>query len=134
MNSATIAKTSIAEKLILAAHQLEVAELSPFGLEMLIVAAWKAFPDTFGLKGCSDLFPDANRVIAALSGERGMVRAGLLVKEGQKLYSLTCDGRRRLRALLADARAGPAAHAGGGQSARAERRQTGCGRWRRVFH
>lgn len=97
-----VAQYTIPEKILLAAHQLEEAGQSPFSCEALVVAAWQKFPRAFGLKGYSDQYPDANRVISYLCGPRGLPQRGLLAKMGQKLYALTREGRGRVRRLMHD--------------------------------
>jgi hypothetical protein len=88
-----IADCTVPEKILLAAHQLEDEGQSPFSAEALIVASWQKFPRTFGLKGYTDLYPDSNKVLSSIMGEKGLTRRGWLAKMGQKLYSLTRDGR-----------------------------------------
>lgn len=81
------------QKLLYAAHRLEEQGESPFTAEALAVAAWKEFPAAFGLTGYHELYPDSNRALAGVMGERGLVRRGLLSRVGKKLYTLTPDGR-----------------------------------------
>lgn len=88
-----IADCTVTEKILLASHQLEKAGQSPFSAESLIVVCWQKFPRTFGLKGYADLYPDSNKVLSSIMGERGLARRGWLSKMGQKLYSLTKEGR-----------------------------------------
>jgi hypothetical protein len=88
-----IAECTVPEKILLAAFQLEEQGQSPFSAEALIVAAWQKFPKAFGLKGYADQYPDSNKVLSCIMGERGLARRGWLVKMGQKLYALTRDGR-----------------------------------------
>jgi hypothetical protein len=97
---AHIAEFTVPEKILLAAEQLEKDGQSPFSAEALIVAAWQKFPKTFGLKGYTDQYPDSNKVLSSIMGEKGLARRGWLVKMGQKLYSLTREGRQALRRLL----------------------------------
>jgi hypothetical protein len=73
--------------------QLEEQGQSPFSAESLIVASWQKFPRTFGLKGYTDQYPDSNKVLSCIMGERGLARRGWLMKMGQKLYSLTREGK-----------------------------------------
>jgi hypothetical protein len=94
-----IAECTVPEKILLAAHGLEEAGQQPFSAEALIVAAWQKYPHTFGLKGYDDQYPDSNKVLASIMGEKGLARRGWLVKMGQKLYSLTRDGRQVVRRL-----------------------------------
>jgi hypothetical protein len=94
-----VAECTVPEKILLAAHQLEEAGQSPFSAEALVVAAWQKFPKTFGLKGYSDQYPDSNKILTSIMGEKGLARRGWLAKMGQKLYSLTRDGRQVVRRL-----------------------------------
>src|SRR5438105_14789763 len=89
----TVAECTVPEKILLAAHQLEEQGQSPFSAESLIVASWQKFPRTFGLKGYADQYPDSNKVLSCIMGERGLARRGWLSKMGQKLYALTKEGR-----------------------------------------
>jgi hypothetical protein len=88
-----IAECTVPEKILLAAHQLEEQGQSPFSAEALVVASWQKFPRAFGLKGYTDHYPDSNKVLSSVMGERGLTRRGWLAKMGQKLYALTREGR-----------------------------------------
>ena len=90
------------EKILLAAFQLEEAGQSPFSAETLIVSVWQQFPRTFGLKGYAEQYPDSNKVLSSLMGEKGLARRGWLNKMGQKLYALTREGRQLVRRLRND--------------------------------
>jgi hypothetical protein len=96
----TIAECTVPEKILLAAFQLEEQGHSPFSAESLIVCAWQKYPRTFGLKGYDDQYPDSNKVLASIMGEKGLARRGWLSKMGQKLYALTREGRQTVRRLL----------------------------------
>lgn len=98
----TIAECTVPEKILLAAWQLEEQGQSPFSAEALIVAAWQKFPRTFGLKGYTDQYPDSNKVLASIMGEKGLARRGWLAKMGQKLYALTREGHQVVRRLRQD--------------------------------
>jgi hypothetical protein len=91
---------TVSEMILVAAWQLEQEGQSPFSAESLIVSSWQKFPRTFGLKGYHDQYPDSNKVLASIMGQKGLARRAWLVKVGQKLYSLTADGRRAVRHLL----------------------------------
>jgi hypothetical protein len=95
-----LADCTLPEKILLAASHLEDLGQSPFSAEALIVAAWQKYPKTFGLKGFEDFYPDSNKVLAGIMGEKGLPRRGWMVKVGQKLYTLTRDGRQIVRKLL----------------------------------
>jgi hypothetical protein len=88
---------TVPEKILVAADQLEQQGNTPFTAEALIVAVWQKFPKTFGLKGFAELYPDSNKVLSSLMGEKGLARRGWLVKTGQKMYALTREGRRVIR-------------------------------------
>jgi hypothetical protein len=97
----TIAEATLPEKILQAAFELEESGQSPFSAEALIVAAWQKYPRTFGLKGYEEQYPDSNKVLAGVMGEKGLPRRGMLAKVGQKLYSLTREGREVVRRLAA---------------------------------
>jgi hypothetical protein len=90
----------VPEKILLAADQLEKEGQSPFSAEALIVASWQKFPKTFGLRGYTDLYPDSNKVLSSIMGVKGLANKGWLLKMGQKLYTLSRDGRQVVRNLL----------------------------------
>jgi len=98
--NANLAECTVPEKILLAADQLEKQGQSPFSAEALIVAAWQQYPRTFGLKGYTDSYPDSNKILSSIMGEKGLARRGWLVKMGQKLYALTREGRQIIRSLL----------------------------------
>jgi hypothetical protein len=95
-----VAECTVPEKILLAAHQLEQEGESPFSAEALIVTSWQKFPKTFGLKGYADLYPDSNKVLSSIMGVKGLANRGWLEKKGQKLYSLTRDGRHTVKELM----------------------------------
>lgn len=88
---------TVSQKILLAAYHLEEGGNTPFSAEALIVASWKANPLTFGLKGFTEHYPDSNRVLACVMGERGLARRGWLIKMGQKLYCLSRQGKEEAR-------------------------------------
>lgn len=98
MNS--IVDCTVPEKILLAAHFLEEEGQSPFSAEALIVASWQKFPKTFGLKGYAELYPDSNKVLSSIMGVKGLASRGWLIKMGQKLYSLSREGRQVVRRIL----------------------------------
>jgi hypothetical protein len=96
----SIEDCTVPEKILLAAHQLEENGQSPFTAEALIVVAWQKYPKTFGLKGFDTQYPDSNKVLASIMGEKGLARRGWLSKAGQKLYTLTKDGHVVVKRIL----------------------------------
>jgi hypothetical protein len=95
-----VAELTVSQKIILAAYHLEEQGSTPFSAEALTVAAWRESPKTFGLKGFMDQYPDANRVLACIMGERGLARRGWVVKMGPKLYTLSRQGRDEAKRVL----------------------------------
>lgn len=94
-----LADCTLPEKILLAASTLETQGQSPFSAESLIVTAWQQFPRTFGLKGFEEQYPDSNRVLAMIMGEKGLSGRGWMAKVGQKQYALTRDGKQIVRKL-----------------------------------
>jgi hypothetical protein len=97
-------KLSVADKLLLAANDLQQGGRKSFSAEDLVVAAWKKFPDVFGLSGHPDdkgqpAYPDSNRVFAEIMGSKPIRERGLLAKVGNKMYQITDAGREYARSL-----------------------------------
>lgn len=97
-------KLSVTDKLVLAASDLEREGRKTFSAEDLVVAAWRKFPDVFGLTGYLDdngqlSYPDSNRVFAEIMGSKPIRHRGLLTKVGRKMYQLTDAGREHARSL-----------------------------------
>lgn len=88
-----VSELTVPEKILQAAYYLEEHGQSPFSAEALIVTSWQKYPKTFGLKGYDEQYPDSNKILSSIMGERGLARRGWLAKMGQKLYTLTCEGR-----------------------------------------
>ncbi len=91
---------TVPEKILLAADTLDKQGQSPFSAEALIVASWQKFPKTFGLKGYAEQYPDSNKILSSIMGEKGLARRGWLVKMGQKMYALTREGRNVVNRVL----------------------------------
>jgi hypothetical protein len=95
----TTERLTVPEKLLIAA--LEARKRSAtFTAEDLVVEAWRLYPDTFGLSGYADKFPDSNRVLTNIMGTKGMRGKGWLRKVGEKQYRLTSAGLSGGEALL----------------------------------
>src|SRR5262245_54515295 len=88
--------------ILLAAWELEQQGKTPFSAEALVVASWKKFPRAFGLKGFAEQYPDSNKVLASIMGQKRLARRAWLVKMGAKQYALTREGRLAARQLLHD--------------------------------
>lgn len=98
--SANMDEFTVPEKILLAADSLDKQGQSPFSAEALIVASWQKFSKTFGLKGYADQYPDSNKILSSIMGEKGLARRGWLVKMGQKMYALTREGRQVVRRVM----------------------------------
>ena len=106
-----VADCTVPEKILLAAYHLEQQGQTPFSAEALIVASWQKFPRAFGLKGFADQYPDSNKVLTSIMGEKGLTRKGWLAKMGQKLYSMSKEGRQVAKGLLDEEDGAPSAPA-----------------------
>jgi hypothetical protein len=96
---------TVQDKLVLAAYHLEREGRSPFTAEDLVVAAWRDYPDTFGLAGYKTaegtlMYPDSNRVFAEIMGSKPVRKRGLLTKVGEKMYRLTEAGTHHATLLI----------------------------------
>jgi len=87
------------EKILLAAHELEENERSPFSAEELVVKAWENDRSLFGLQGYADQYPDSNRILTNIMGNKGLKGKGWVEKVGEKLYKLTASGTSIARSL-----------------------------------
>jgi hypothetical protein len=98
----TAAACTMPEMILLAAWELEEQGKSPFSAEQLVVGSWTKYPHAFGLKGFVEKYPDSNKVLASIMGQKGLARRQWLVKMGAKMYALTREGRQAARRLLND--------------------------------
>lgn len=85
------------QRLLVAAAELGD---TPFTTSALVVRAWLDAPDIFGLEGYAQTYPDANRVLAAIMGERGLAKRGWLIRTASKTYTLSPQGRAEVQRLL----------------------------------
>jgi hypothetical protein len=72
--------------------QAVLALPEPITLAALVLAAWRADPETFGLDGCKHDHPDSAHVRNDLYGPAGLLTRGYLVRKG-KVYHVTPAGR-----------------------------------------
>lgn len=80
------------EIILLAAHELEEGGRSPFTAEELVVKAWEKDKGLFGLQGYAELYPDSNRILTNIMGNKGLKGRGWVERVGEKLYRLTPSG------------------------------------------
>lgn len=88
---------TLREKILVAAIGLDAEVLD---VSNLVVACWKRWPSTFGLRGYEARHPDANRVQAKLAGDDGVVGLGWLARHAQGELVVTPKGRRVATAAL----------------------------------
>jgi hypothetical protein len=85
-------KLTVIERILLAARSLG-DETKSFCVEDLIVRAWEMYPESFGLQGYANRFPDSNRVLTKVMGAKsGLRKLGWLRRSGVKCYKLTPIG------------------------------------------
>jgi len=87
-NGTTISKS---EMVLLAAYDRWPE--SEFTAEELVIACWRKYPDSFGLQGYSDKYPDSNIVYRHIMGKDSIVKKQRwLSQKGQKRYVVTPAG------------------------------------------
>ena len=88
---------TVDEKILECALALDV-EKGTFNAEDLVVRCWERFPDTFGLQGYADRYPDSNRILKKIMGGEGLRGKGWLRKVGEKKYRVTEVARQTVKA------------------------------------
>lgn len=78
------------EKIIQAIYECSGGTTRPCAYEDIVVTAWKMWPEEFGLRGYTDLYPDASDLHKPLYGP--LKREGL-VQSRNKRFGLTERGR-----------------------------------------
>lgn len=82
---------SKSEMVLLAAY--EIWPDGEFTSEELVIACWQKYPDSFGLQGYPDKYPDSNIVYRHIMGKDSIVKKQRwLSQKGQKRYVLTPAG------------------------------------------
>jgi hypothetical protein len=99
-----------ANKILVAASQIAETQ-ETFTAEDLIVRAWQQFPESFGLSGYREKFPDSNRVLSKLMGSVGLCSRGWLEQVSTKTYRMTPAGRKLASALRSNGDAAAIAEA-----------------------
>ena len=84
-------RLTVLEKLLMGALEARKRS-STFTAEDLVAVAWQLYPDTFGLSGYANKYPDSNRVLINIMGTKGMRGKGWLRKVGEKQYRLSSAG------------------------------------------
>lgn len=85
---------SLKEVLLVVAMGLEKSSVPPWHQSQLIEAAWQLNKKLFGLELLYDRYPDSNKVMVNLMGEKGLTKTGFLEKVSPKKYKLTQKGRK----------------------------------------
>ena len=87
---------TVPEKILSCAFELD-REKGTFTAEDLVVRCWARFPDTFGLQGYAEKYPDSNRILTNIMGTKGLRGKGWLRKVGEKRYRITEVGRQAVQ-------------------------------------
>lgn len=90
--------STLVERVLRAA--LDLSEHGAIDAHALAVRAWQLYPESFALNGYPQ-YPNANAVLAKLSGDTGLIKRGLLRRSGRSTYKLTQRGRDLARTLRA---------------------------------
>lgn len=81
---------TIKQRIMVAAATLNPANRAvPFKTSHIVVRAWECYPTVFGLEGYLTEYPDSNKVLCPIMGDRGLVTRGYLLKTMNKTYCLT---------------------------------------------
>ncbi len=83
---------TVPEKVLSCAVELD-QEKGTFTAEDLVVRCWERFPETFGLRGYAEKYPDSNRILTNIMGDKGLRGKGWLRKVREKRYRVTEAGR-----------------------------------------
>lgn len=79
-----------------------------FTSEELVIACWQKYPDSFGLQGHSDRYPDSNIVYRYIMGKDSIVKKQRwLSQKGEKRYVVTPAGVTHALRLRGATDAGP---------------------------
>jgi hypothetical protein len=91
-----------ADALLLAAHDLTAAGVTPITMSQLTVAAWRRHPAAYGLPGFKVDYPDKHRVAGDLAhkGPQNLFRRGCLERVPGGGYRLTEYGKLAAARLL----------------------------------
>ncbi|MDO9016656.1 MAG: hypothetical protein Q8S73_43080 [Deltaproteobacteria bacterium] len=74
----------------------------PHDVNALVVAAWKRFPESFGLRGYESTYPDSGRVLSKLAGSDGVCGTGFCARVDGGRIRLTPYGAMRARQMEAE--------------------------------
>ncbi len=88
------------EKILLVANSLHHSGATPFHVATLTVEAWRIYQDAFGLYGYETKHPNANVVITAVVGKKGLAALGLLRNVGENLYEITALGQKHAQTIM----------------------------------
>jgi hypothetical protein len=97
---------TVPEKIVSCAVDLD-REKGTFTAEDLIVRCWERFPDTFGLRGYAEKYPDSNRILTNIMGVKGLRGKGWLRKIREKHYRVTEAGRQAVASRAETQEASP---------------------------
>lgn len=92
----TLGRLNHREKILVAALSLGAGA---FEVEELVIACWRRWPESFGLRGYTTSHPNNATVLCKLCGPEGLVGNGALERITPSCYQLTRAGRRRANEL-----------------------------------
>lgn len=76
--------TSQFEKILEAAIKLSNNGRLEFTIAQLVIESWNLYREEFGLLGYETKHPDSHKVMSALYGQTGLIRAGCLERSGRE--------------------------------------------------
>ena len=93
---------TIPEKILVAAFEKWPDSGTVFSEADLAVVAWKKFPETFGLRGYADCYPDSKHILSNIMGQKGLRGKRWISQLGDTRYTLTPGGRDHAGTLLSE--------------------------------
>ena len=88
-----VAKLTIPEKILIATYEEWPNKGDVFTEADITVVAWRKFPETFGLKGYADQYPDSKHVLSNIMGQTKGLRGKRWISQlGATRYTLTQSG------------------------------------------
>lgn len=92
----TLGRLNHREKILVGALSLGAGA---FEVEELVIACWRRWPESFGLRGYTASHPNNATILCKLCGAEGLVDRGLIERLTPSRYQLTRSGRRRATEL-----------------------------------
>ena len=86
------ASLTIPEKILVALFEEWPDKGEIFSEADITLVAWKKFPETFGLRGHADQYPDSKHVLSNIMGQKGLRGKRWISQLGDTRYTLTQSG------------------------------------------